>query len=65
MISLNLKIPLCLVPIQNKYLDHNFNETKLGLNGEVQYINSSLALQISKYWMDKFSKKKTYIQYYH
>jgi len=31
-------------------------ELKLGLNGEVQYLNASLAVQIANYWIEQKSK---------
>ena len=44
---------MCLAPTINKITDLQSNEIELGLKGEVQFLNSSLAIQIAKYWIDK------------
>lgn len=46
-----------MAPPVNKYLDKNLNEMNLGLNGKIQYLNSSLALQIANYWLERRSIK--------
>ena len=46
-----LKIPINIVKSQN---DSN---VKLGLNGEIQYGNSTLATQIVDYWIANRSMK--------
>ncbi len=46
-------VPLCLVPVMSEYTDLDSKKIKLGLRGHVQYINSSLALQIARYWIHK------------
>ena len=50
-------IPLALAPIISEYKDLESKEIKLGLNGNIQYMNSSLALQIAKYWIEKINNK--------
>jgi hypothetical protein len=38
-------------------------DIKLGLNGQVQYLNASLAVQIAKYWIEKKSTlRSSYIR---
>ena len=51
----SLNIPLCLAPTINEIKDSNSNNIELGLKGDVQFINSSLAIQIAKYWIDKYN----------
>jgi folylpolyglutamate synthase len=48
-------VPLCLAPNINEIKDINLNNIELGLKGDVQFINSSLAIQIAKYWIDKYN----------
>lgn len=48
-----LNVPLCLAPTITNYKDINSNDIELGLKGDVQYLNSSLAIQIAKYWIEK------------
>jgi folylpolyglutamate synthase len=44
-----------LAPKINEIKDINLNNIELGLKGDVQLINSSLAIQIAKYWIDKYN----------
>lgn len=41
----------------SEYKDLESNRIKLGLHGNIQYMNSSLALQIAKYWLEKVNSK--------
>lgn len=41
----------------SEYKDLESNRIKLGLHGNIQYMNSSLALQIAKYWLEKVNNK--------
>jgi len=50
--------PLALAPIMSEYkCNLESRKIKLGLYGNIQYLNSSLALQIAKYWLDKMNNK--------
>lgn len=42
---------MSLVSGVEKYYDINSNEIELGIKGKIQYLNTSLALQIAKYWV--------------
>ena len=44
-----------MAPKINEIKDINLNNIELGLKGDVQLINSSLAIQIAKYWIDKYN----------
>lgn len=41
----------------SEYMDLESNRIKLGLHGSIQYMNSSLALQIAKYWLEKVNSQ--------
>ncbi len=50
------KAILCLVPQIDNYYGLDSNRVELGLNGPIQYENSSLALAISNYFIARTSK---------
>ena len=50
-------VPVAIVPVMSDFKDLESREIKLGLYGNVQYLNSSLALQLAKYWLAKMNNK--------
>jgi folylpolyglutamate synthase/dihydrofolate synthase len=55
--SKEMNVPFCTTPLNDDIYDKNMNKCTLNLHGNIQKINSSLAIQLANYWIQFYKYK--------